>query len=72
MYRDCRHRMMVWVTLIGVVLSVLCSCSDSDGLDNGNDDVMTVNAHFTFALPRSIVGTRQKAGTRMTPDVVEY
>ena len=71
MYRDCRHRMMVWVTLIGVVLSVLCSCSDSDGLDNGNDDVMTVNAHFTFALPRSIVGTRQKAGTRMTPDVVQ-
>lgn len=61
--------MMVWATLMGVVLSVLCSCSDNDSLDNG-DDVMTVNARLTFSLPARIVGIPQKV-TRMTPDVVQ-
>ena len=53
-----------------VVLLMLCACSDNDGY-GGNDDVQTVSAHLTFSLPGRIVGTRQKAVTRMTPDVVQ-
>ena len=33
--------------------------------------MQTVSAHLTFSLPGRIVGTRQKAVTRMTPDVVQ-
>ena len=53
-----------------VVLLMLCACSDNDGY-GVNDDVQTVSAHLTFSLPGRIVGTRQKAVTRMTPDVVQ-
>lgn len=70
MYKDCRHRMTRWATLMGVVLLMLCACSDHDGLDS-KEDVMTVKARFTFALPSRIVGIPPKAGTRMTPDVVQ-
>lgn len=56
--------------LMGVVLLMLCACSDNDGLE-GREEVPTVNARFTFALPARIVGTPKKATTRMTPDVVQ-
>ena len=62
--------MIGWATLVGAVLFMLCACSDHDGFE-GPEELPTVSAQFTFALPRSIVGTRQNAGTRMTPDVVQ-
>lgn len=52
-----------------LVLLMVCSCSDNDGWHDEND-VQTINAHLTFALPKRIVGTRQKV-TRMTPDIVQ-
>ena len=70
MYKNCGHITIGWASLMVVVLLMLCACSDNDGY-GGNDDVQTVSAHLTFSLPGRIVGTRQKAVTRMTPDVVQ-
>ena len=70
MYKNCRHSMTGWASLLVVVLLMLCACSDNDGW-SGNEELPTVSAHFTFSLPARIVGTRQKAVTRMTPDVVQ-
>ena len=70
MYKSCGHITIGWASLMVVVLLMLCACSDNDGY-GGNDDVQTVSAHLTFSLPGRIVGTRQKAVTRMTPDVVQ-
>lgn len=70
MYKNCGRITIGWASLMVVVLLMLCACSDNDGY-GGNDDVQTVSAHLTFSLPGRIVGTRQKAVTRMTPDVVQ-
>ena len=70
MYKNCGRITIGWASLMVVVLLTLCACSDNDGY-GGNDDVQTVSAHLTFSLPGRIVGTRQKAVTRMTPDVVQ-
>lgn len=65
------HRIMFWGSLI--VLALLTACTAEDDPWGGSEkEFETVNAQYTFSLPRHIVGTGQtKNVTRMTPEVVQ-
>ena len=53
------------------VALTLTGCATEDDSAEREATVPTISAHFTFSLPKRIVGT-PSAGTRMTPFVVQY
>lgn len=58
------------VTLILLVSMLLVACSDDDTTGPVDREVPTVQAQYTFALPKTIMGSQQQT-TRMTPEVVQ-
>ena len=59
---------MLWAGLL--MAALLMACSGSESLGYGDDDVPTVTAKYSFALPKRIVGKRTSP-TRMGGDVVQ-